>query len=384
MKRITRGLLMIVVGVGALSPMLAVAQLAQPANGRGAVFVMTNAADKNEIIAYSRDSDGKLTGGDRFDTGGRGSGGLIAPLGSQGSLTLSQDHTLLFAANAGSGTISVFRVRNSNLYLLGKTPSGGSSPVAVAQHGNLVYVLNAGGQGTVVGFRLGYDASLSLQQADGHLKQIENSTAFLTEFGGGSGGSSISFSPNGRFLVVVERIAGHIDAIPVNEDGSLGSIVVTPSEPGAFTAEVAPTGDAIVTQAGPVAAVSSYSLASNGTFSIISANVPTLGAASCWSVVTPDGTKVYVSNTATSNISGFDIRPNGTLTPIGPTVLASNLAGSTNLDIAVSSDGKYLFTIDSAAGAVSSFAIQNRGYLDLVSEVEGLPQSAGFQGIAAY
>jgi 6-phosphogluconolactonase len=375
MKRITRGLLVIVAGVGALSPMLAVAQVAQPANGRGAVFVMTNAADKNEIIAYSRDSDGKLTGGDRFDTGGRGSGGLIAPLGSQGSLTLSQDHTLLFAANAGSGSISVFKVQNSHLYLLGKTPSGGSSPVAVAQHGNLVYVVNAGGQGSVVGFRLGYD---------GHLKQIENSTAFLTEFGGGSGGSSICFSPNGRFLVVVERIAGHIDAIPVNEDGSLGSIVVTPSEPGAFTAEFAPNGDAIVTQAGPVAAVSSYSLASNGTFSVISANVPTLGAASCWSVVTPDGTKVYISNTATSNISGFDIRPNGTLTPIGPTVLASNPAGSTNLDIAVSSDGKYLFTIDSAAGAVSSFAIQNRGDLDLVSEVEGLPQSAGFQGIAAY
>jgi 6-phosphogluconolactonase len=375
MKRITRGLLMIVAGIGALSPMLAVAQVARPGNDRGAVFVMTNAADKNEIIAYSRDGDGNLTGGNRFDTGGRGSGGVIAPLGSQGSLTLSQDHTLLFAVNAGSGTISVFQVHNSNLYLLDTTSSGGSSPVAVAQHGNLVYVVNAGGQGSVEGFRLGHE---------GHLKQIENSTAFLTQFGGGSGGSSISFSPNGQFLVVIERIAGHIDAIPVHEDGSLGSIVVTPSEPGAFTAQFAPNGEAIVAQAGPVAAVSSYSLASNRTFSVISANVPTLGTASCWSVVTPDGTKVYVSNTGSSNISGFDIQPNGTVTPIGPTVLASNPAGSTNLDIAVSSDGKYLFTIDSAAGAVSSFAIQNGGYLDLVRQVEGLPRSAGFQGIAAY
>ena len=34
------------------------------------------------------------------------------------------------------------------------TPSGGSSPVAVAQRGALVYVVNAGGQGSVVGFRL--------------------------------------------------------------------------------------------------------------------------------------------------------------------------------------------------------------------------------------
>ena len=373
MNRNISGLLMIIAGIVALSLKLAGAQVV---NRVGAVFVMTNAADEIQIIAYSRDSDGKLTSGNRFDTRGRGSGGLTAPLGSQGSLTLSQDHSLLFAVNAGSGSISVFEVRKSNLNLLSKTPSGGSSPVAVAQRGNLVYVVNAGGQGSVVGFRLG---------SHGHLAQIENSTAFLTAFGGGSGGSSISFSPDGQSLVVIERIANHVDAIPVNADGSLGSIVVTPSVgAGAFSASFDPNGDAIVAQAGAVSAVSSYSLASNGTFSVISANVPTLGTASCWSVITPDGTKVYTSNTGSSNISGFDIQPDGKVTPIDSTVLASNPAGSTNLDIAVSSDGKFLFTIDSAAGAVSSFAIQNGGLLELVSEVEGLPQSAGFEGIAAY
>jgi hypothetical protein len=38
-----------------------------------------------------------------FPTGGRGSGGVTDPLGSQGSLTLSQDHSLLFAVNARNG-----------------------------------------------------------------------------------------------------------------------------------------------------------------------------------------------------------------------------------------------------------------------------------------
>ena len=66
---------------------------------------MTNAADKNEIIAYARDASGNLAGGERFETGGRGSGGLIAPLGSQGALTLSQDRSILFAVNAGSPEI---------------------------------------------------------------------------------------------------------------------------------------------------------------------------------------------------------------------------------------------------------------------------------------
>src|SRR5437879_1539158 len=65
----------------------------------GAVFVMTNAADKNEIIAYRRNADGSLNEVHRFPTGGRGSGGNVDPLASQGSLTLTQDRSLLLAVN---------------------------------------------------------------------------------------------------------------------------------------------------------------------------------------------------------------------------------------------------------------------------------------------
>ena len=348
-------------------------------SGTGAVFVMTNAADKNQIIAYSRDSDGKLTDGDRFDTGGRGSGGLTAPLGSQGSLTLSVNHTFLFAVNAGSGTISVFGVRNSRLNLMSVTPSGGSSPVAVAQRGDLAYVVNAGGQGSVVGLRL---------ESNGRLEQIDNATVFLTSFGGGAGGSSIAISPDGRFLLVIERIAGNLDAIPVNADGSLGPIVRTPSFPGAFTGIFTLNGDAIVAQAGSAStsAVSSYSLnETTGSFSPISSNDLTQGAATCWSVLTPDGTRLFTSNTGTSTISEFDVdESNGTVSSIvGAPVASTNPTGGTNLDIAVSSDGNFLFTIDSSAGAISTFDIRGGGF-SFVSTVAGLPQSVGFQGIAAY
>jgi 6-phosphogluconolactonase len=366
----------IVASIGVLSPIPGVAQ---SVSGTGAVFVMTNAADNNQIIAYSRDSDGKLTDGDRFDTGGRGSGGLTAPLGSQGSLTLSLDHTFLFAVNAGSGTISVFRVRNSKLNLMSVTPSGGSSPIAVAQRGDLVYVVNAGGQGSVVSFRL---------ESNERLEQIDNATVFLTTFGGGAGGSSIAISPDGRFLLVIERIAGNLDAIPVNADGSLGSIVRTPSFPGAFTGIFTLNGDAIVAQAGTAStsAVSSYSLnETTGSFSPISSNEPTQGAATCWSVLTPDGTRLFTSNTGSSTVSEFDVdESNGTVSSIvGASVASTNPTGGTNLDIAVSSDGNFLFTIDSSAGAISTFDIRGGGF-SLASEVAGLPQSVGFQGIAAY
>jgi Lactonase, 7-bladed beta-propeller len=86
-----------------------------------AVFVMTNSAEKNEVISFVRTEDGMLQEGRRFSTGGRGSGGLADPLESQGALTLSQDGQWLFAANAGSGEISVFRVNGAILALTKRT-----------------------------------------------------------------------------------------------------------------------------------------------------------------------------------------------------------------------------------------------------------------------
>ena len=151
-----------------------------------AVFVMTNSVERNEIIAYSRAADGSLVERNHYPTGGRGSGGTTDPLGSQGSLTLSQDRSLLFAVNAGTGSLSVFRVSGANLDLVQVVSSGGSAPVAVAQHGNLVYEINFAGNSNVVGFNL---------NEDGHLVTIPNSIRYLSATN--TGLSSLAFSPDG-------------------------------------------------------------------------------------------------------------------------------------------------------------------------------------------
>lgn len=80
-----------------------------------AVFITSNSRYRNEVIARAK--DGTLPETRRFSTGGRGGGGNNDPLESQGSLTLSQDNSVLFAANAGSGEISVFLVHGSTLVL---------------------------------------------------------------------------------------------------------------------------------------------------------------------------------------------------------------------------------------------------------------------------
>src|ERR1700730_6248969 len=80
-----------------------------------AVFVMTNNADANQVIAFQRDPNGTLENPHSYGTDGRGSGGTVDPLASQGSLTLSADHAWLFAVNAGSGSVVGFNFNNGKL-----------------------------------------------------------------------------------------------------------------------------------------------------------------------------------------------------------------------------------------------------------------------------
>jgi 6-phosphogluconolactonase len=376
-QRLTSKLLLLAAGV-AVSAFCA-PQASPSIGGRsaGAVFLMTNDASMNEVISYERTPDGQLFVGDRFSTGGRGSGGIGDPLQSQGSLTLSQDRSLLFAANAGSGTVSVFKVIGASLKLLDQADSGGSEPLSIAQNGSSVYVLNGAAAGSIVAFR--WDNK--------KLRQIPTGTSFLS--GPSAGGSSITISPDGKTLVVIERLKNNIDTFKVNADGTLAPLVVNiSSAPGVFSANFATSGAVIVSETGPPnatngSAISSYSIPSNGTLVAVSQSVPTLGAANCWNAIAPNGRWVYVSNAASGTVSGFTIGKTGALAPIGATVLGTNPTGSGNLDIAVSSDSSYVYTLNSATGTIGIFAINKDGSLTSLGEVGGLPKAAGFNGIAA-
>jgi 6-phosphogluconolactonase (cycloisomerase 2 family) len=342
-----------------------------------AVFVMTNNADSNQVIAFQRDPNGTLANSHSYATDGRGSGGTVDPLASQGSLTLSADQAWLFAVNAGSGSVSVFRVNGAQLELTDRVATEGSEPNSVAQFGSLVYVLNTAGSSSVVGF----------QFSNGKLVRIPNSLRFLS--GNAVASGSVAFSPDGQFLIVTEKSTNNLDVFKVLSDGSLSQATITKSVgPGAFSAVFTRNDVAVVSETGPggpnLSAISSYSVQSNGALTPISSSVPTLGSANCWNVVTPDGRFVYVSNAGSGSISGFAIGGGGALTPLPGTVLALNPTGSANIDITVSADGKFLYSLNAGSGAVGMFAIQStNGTLTDLGTIGGLPAAAGLNGIAA-
>ena len=344
-----------------------------------AVFAMTNSVEGNQIIAYSRAANGSLIEGNHFVTGGRGSGGTTDPLGSQGSLTLSQDHSLLFAVNAGTGDLSVFRVNGASLQLVQVVPSGGSAPVAVAQHGNLVYVINFAGNSNVVGFNL---------DGDGHLVGIPNSIRYLSATN--TGPSSLAFSPDGRFLLVTEKVTNNIDVFSVNSDGSLSQPTITPDPiPGVFDVVFSPDGAALILQTGgsvttSASSISSYLVQEGGTLVPVTGSVPTLGTFACWIALTPDGQFGFASNTLSSSISGFAIGGSGTVTSLPGTVVATLPTSTNNLDIAVSDDGKFVYTMNTGAGTIGIFAVQPNGSLRVIGFTSGLSAQSGFEGLAAF
>ena len=156
------------------SPAANAVDRADRADHHSGVFVHTNDPVANAVIAYERAADGQLTEVNSYATGGKGAsedGAVADPLASQGSLTYDADHRLLFAVNGGSNTVTVFAVHHgTRLQRLQTIWSGGVLPTSVSVVGRLVYVLNAGGDGDISGFRI---------TPDRRLHPIEHSTRSL-------------------------------------------------------------------------------------------------------------------------------------------------------------------------------------------------------------
>jgi 6-phosphogluconolactonase len=169
-----------------------------------AVYVQTNDAAGNEVIAFSRSEDGALAPLGRYSTGGRGTGS--PHLASAGSVVLSDDGRWLLVVNAGSDELSVFAVQPDGLRLADRAGSGGSKPTSVAVSGALVYVLN-NGTPNISGFHL----------ADGKLTALPGSTWPLSS--ADADPAQVSFTADGRVLIATERGTNAISSYLIDEQG---------------------------------------------------------------------------------------------------------------------------------------------------------------------
>jgi len=334
-----------------------------------AVVTESNSDAGNEVVVYSRGHDGMLSMMGSYSTGGTGTG---MGLGSQGAVALNGGY--IYAVNAGSNDISVLSADGA---VVDQESSGGEMPISLTIHHNLLYVLNAGGDGNITGFRI--------NNGDGSLTMISGSSRSLS--GSGVGPAQVEFSPNGRMLVVTEKGTNMIDTYTINPGGTASGPNVQPSVGNTpFGFEFDNKGHLIVSDAFGggmgAGAMSSYDVSSNG-ISLISGPVVNTQTAPCWVVVTNDGRYSYTTNTGTSNISGYNVNPDGSITLFddgGNT--ASTGTGSSPIDMALNNNSGYLYALSGGTHTISVFIInRHTGGLTPVQTVTGLPDHAA--GLAA-
>jgi 6-phosphogluconolactonase (cycloisomerase 2 family) len=340
-----------------------------------AVFVQTDNPAGNAIVAYDRAPNGALSYAATYATDGLGgvtTGSMVDHLASQDSLTYDQDHSLLFAVNAGSNTLSVFSVHGDQLTLRQVVSSGGVFPVSVAVHGNLAYVLNAEGGGSIQGYVIGFGGVVAVPSWNRALNLGTSSTSPFTSTPG-----DVAFSPDGsQLLVTTKNSTNAIDVFRLGFFGDPSATPVVNSEPGTVPFGVAfdSTGKLLVAQAGPNA-IQSYALSPSGILTPID-SVLTGEMATCWVVGPVDGSLFYSSNAGSGTLSG-DRSFFGELSGIGTTTTDPG-----TVDATISSDGQFLYAQTGASGIVDEFHINFNGSLTEIGSVT-VPNAQGGEGIAA-
>ncbi|HKB19601.1 MAG TPA: hypothetical protein VKC65_01220 [Gaiellaceae bacterium] len=370
----------LVVLVAALAA-LAGAGAAYPDHGNGqgqgggsVVWVQTNEVNGNKIVVYDRADDGSLSQAGVFATGGKG--GAATPgtesdrLASQDSLVYDAGHSLLIAVNAGSNTVTTFKVNGDRLQAPRVVSSGGQFPASVAVSGRLVYVLNAGGPGIVQGYWI----------RGHHLRPIAGSARSLGLANGNppnflASPGQVGFSPNGRQLLVTTKLSGSkIDVFGVRPDGTLSAtpVVNSSATPVPFAFTFTPQGRLASGEAG-ASSLTTYALGGDGTLSD-PRSASEGQTALCWIVRV--GGFYYVSNTGSDNLSSFTVGSGGT-----PALLAAVAAPTGSGPIDMTASGGYLYAQTGAAGTVDGFRINGNGSLTSIGSVTGLP--VGQEGIAS-
>ena len=393
----------------------------------GAVFAGTNDLENNEIASFSRGSDGTLTHVGNFSTGGAGStefdgGEGLDPLISADSIVVTEDEQFLLTVNAGSDTISSFRINDDfSLELISVIDSGGVGPNSVAVQNGYVFVTNIdrdgialgdpdtprgepNDEGNVVGFRISDSGELS---ATGYSADLDNRPANI---GFNAEGNTILVSSitSGSAALTGPNAEASLYSFAVDSDGALslsdtgtptlrgnaegrnlpsaidfdvqtigGNEFVVVTEAREFNSEGAPPALPAL-QAGSVTV---YQLAADGGLTITESDLATtdgdpaapnaFGAdgqqlTACWIDFGHDGSTFYVSNAINATISSFTLNADGSVDLID-VVAAAGASGFAEEGVAV--DGPTTFgTTD--------------GFIDLDVSPDGnqLYQLAGLSG----
>jgi 6-phosphogluconolactonase len=311
------------------------------------IYVMTNEASGNRIATFKLDSGGiRMIG--LTNSGGNGTGNVKAPnantsddvdpLGTQGSLVLSPDKSLLFAVNAGSGSVSSFQVAaDGTLSPIDTQSTDGTFPASIAVSKDRIYVANindpqgGGGGATIVGFDVG---------SDGHLSAIAGSK---TEFPiTNSRPREIGFSTDQKNLIVSD---GTLYLYPIHADGTL-EIPISGYPQSISTVAFATKGTTLVAIGGQTSPTNRRGILYSVGSTTLTKKGESLTDGASWVqrvAISPNGKAAFTTSSEGGLIHAYSISKGG-LTAI-PDAVDSSAMDFKISDLAFTPDGKYVFSI---------------------------------------
>jgi 6-phosphogluconolactonase len=404
------GMLTAVVVVAFALPGMASAKSPSKSKGKvvGRVYTETNSPKQNQVLIFNRFANGHLQFYKAVATKGKGGQQLqpgCAPtcpfLDTQGEVALSPNGKLLFAVNAGSDSVSSFRVTTTGLQLADVHSSGGKFPNSLSVHGNLVYILDSGifpmpgppVPGNIAGLR--FNAAGNLTAVSGSIRALTPTVPGLAR--------QVGFNNNGKLLVVsllgdptlaTPVATDSIDTFKISASGAASAPTAhNATTPFPFGFAFDPRDQLIMSQVTSLTVpgagdTASYGVAASGALTPI-ATVGTKGTAPCWVTITPNGKYAFVVNTGGGAPTGgftseYKLSPSGGLTLLGNTSVRPNEFALT--DETLSSDSRYLYVLSTGASPathhIDEYKVGANGILTFIGQTPAMavPGASGLVG----
>ncbi len=301
-----------------------------------------------------------------------------SPVSSGGTgaidIAITPDGNFAYVANSTSGDIGLFTVDASGV-LIPNTSSAllttGLVPQALAidPTGQWLYMISKQAAGSV---------SLFAIQSDGTLSAVNCTTTATCA--AGNMPESIDIDPTGQFISVANESDNTLSLFTINQNnGQLSelSILASRSMPSAVT-YYSDTSEVMITPRfayvvnGNITtgnSVSAYSInASNGTLSSLSSPIAT-GTGPSAIASDPAGRFAYVSNSNSSNISGYTInQTTGVLSQITGSPFSLDTLSFGPESLTVEPSGRFLYVADTGSNTLSSYSInQADGVISLLT-----------------
>ena len=352
----------------------------------GAVYTETNNPSGNKLVVFRRTATGRLRHKQTVSTGGIGGRqnqpGCGPPggcpfLDTQDAVRVAAGGRLVFAVNAGSNTVSSFRVTSRGVKLVDQKSSGGQFPHSLTAHGGLLYVLN-GNSSNISGLR--YSSNGKLTPINGSTQSFSPpappSASCPPPLGPACGSRDIAFDNNGKLLVVTLLAANQLMTFPVDSSGKAGAGTAHPSQnPLPFALAFDPLNRLVDAELGPDPTqpgfAATYGVSNSGNVTNID-NKGSGGAAPCWVRITDDGKYVFIVNAGggpPASVARFKLSPSGRLTRLG-NVARSEFALT---DETLSRDSEFLYVLapgnlmtGANEGHIIEFKVTRRGGLKLM------------------